>query len=258
MYYAAMQDTSLLDQKSIEITLGSLLGDGSIAINKGYKNARFSFRHSIKQKDYFFWKVGKLKSMSSDNNVWEQTDANSLSNGWGGSKLRFQSLTMDELTKIHSLTTKNGKKIVKRKWLNQMTPLSLLIWWLDDGSIISNHRKGVFCTDSFSYKEVKILCNYMQVVWGIKTKVAPINRENKSYYRLWLYSTDELKKFLRIILPYLEPELESMLYKFLIIYNDSQLQQRWISEICDLTGFSNEVVLRQLLLRKGGLKNPKV
>ena len=36
------------------IILGSLLGDGSLRIDKGYKNARFIVRHSWIQKEYFY------------------------------------------------------------------------------------------------------------------------------------------------------------------------------------------------------------
>ena len=44
-------DTSKLKEQAI--ILGSLLGDGSLKIHSGYKNARFSFRHSYKQQEYF-------------------------------------------------------------------------------------------------------------------------------------------------------------------------------------------------------------
>ena len=44
---------SLLSCQTRSILLGSLLGDGSLKIHKGYQNARFSFRHTIKQQDYF-------------------------------------------------------------------------------------------------------------------------------------------------------------------------------------------------------------
>jgi len=33
-----------------------------------------------------------------------------------------------------------------------------------------------------------------------------------------------------------------MLPKFILLYKDPQLQQRWISEVCALTNFSQDVV----------------
>lgn len=246
-----MKKSFLLD-KSKEIILGSLLGDGSLRIHKDYKNARFSFRHSVRQKDYFFWKVSQLRDISGKKCYWESKDKD----GFGGKKLRFQSVATEQLTDLYNLVCKKGKFRVQRKWLNLLTQLSLAIWWMDDGSIIGNGRKGVFCTESFSYEEQKILARYLKVVWKIKVHIGKIKRvwngKEKTYYRLWIRSSEELKKFLRIILPQLE--IESMLQKFLILYKDINLQQRWISEVVQLTGFKKSVVEKYLEIKKSKYK----
>ena len=52
-----------------------------------------------------------------------------------------------------------------------MTPLSLAIWWLDDGSIIGNGRKGVLCTDGFDEESVHVLARYLEKVWGVYAHV---------------------------------------------------------------------------------------
>lgn len=225
-----------------EIILGSLLGDGSLTLSKGYVHARFSFRHSVRQKDYFFWKANELKSISGEKSVWEQGRGGQ--DGWGRAKWRYQSRALPELTEIHHLAVREGKKFIRRKWLNLMTPLSLLVWWLDDGSLVRNSRRGVFCTDGFSLAEVKILRRYLETKWGVISRVGKLGREGKNYFRLWLTSTEELKKFLRMILPQLK--VETMLSKVIILYNDSELQERWISEVASLTKFPLEVVKTHL------------
>ena len=242
---------TLLSDQWREIVFGSLLGDGSIAINKGYSNARFSFRHSVKQKDYFLWKVENLKEISGDKCVWMQE--NNGKDGFGGAKLRYQSLALPQLTEIHNLVTTKNHKAVRRKWLNLLTPRSLLVWWLDDGSLVADLRKGVFCTDSFSFEEVKIIQSYLRKVWDIKAKIVESrSRRDVIFFRLWLTEREELKKFLRLILPHLK--VESMLYKVLILYKDSELQQRWISEVSELTGFSLATVNKHMVDRKSKLK----
>lgn len=237
-----------LSDRSKEIILGSLLGDGSLKIHKGYKNARFSFRHSIKNKDYFFWKVSQLKEISSIQCFWLQKKGGYSQRD----KLRYQSRAIVELTEMYELTHKQNKLRIRRKWLNKMTPLSLAIWWLDDGSIISNGRKGVFCTDGFEKKSVKVLAKYLQQVWNINVQIAPVgkkqNGKQNKYWRLWLRSTEELKKFLRIILPHIL--IDSALPKVVLMYKDDKLQQRWISEIVQKTDFSKELVLKQTDLKK--------
>src|SRR3989338_4063639 len=116
---------SFLLSKSKEIILGSLLGDGSLRIHKNYKNARFSFRHSIHQKDYFFWKLSQLKDVSGENCYWESKDKDEF----GGKKLRYQSIATQELTDMYNLICKNGR-------LNYTYRL-----------ILENGRKGVFCKE---------------------------------------------------------------------------------------------------------------
>lgn len=166
--------------------------------------------------------------------------------------LRYQSLAIESLTELYRLTNERGKLQIRRKWLNLLTPRSLAVWWLDDGSLIGNGKRGVFCTDSFSYEEHKVLAQYLLKVWKIKTAIGTITRireeKPRVYYRLWVRSSEELKKFLRIILP--EIPVPTMLPKTLLLYKDSQLQQRWISEVVESTSFSREVVERYLTEKK--------
>ena len=238
---------SFLSKRCKEIILGSLLGDGSLRIHVPYKNARFSFRHSANQKEYFFWKVGQLKEISGESSIWQQK-----ADGFGGEKLRYQSLALEPLTELYKLTHSGNQLIIRRKWLNMLTPLPLAIWWLDDGSLISNGKRGVFCTDPFSIKEQKILAQYLLKVWKIKVAIGKITREwsgkKTEYYRLWIRSSEELKKFLRIIMP--EIKIASMLPKIIILYKDSELQQRWISEIVEKTKFPRSLVEEHLLAKQ--------
>lgn len=242
---------SFLSDQCKEIILGSLLGDGSLKIYKPYKNARFSFRHSVCQKDYFFWKVKQLKEISGDKFFWQQG-----SNSLGGEMLRYQSLALESLTELYRLTHEHNRLVVRRRWLNMMTPRSLAIWWLDDGSVIGNGKRGVLCTDPFSFEEQKVLAQYLLTVWKVKTAIGRIVRERYGktveYYRLWIRSSEELKKFLRIIMP--EIPVVAMLPKVILLYKDSQLQQRWISEVIHNTKFSREVVEKYLLEKKDKYK----
>lgn len=244
---------TFLSSRVKAIILGSLLGDGSLKIDKNYANARFSFRHSVNQKEYFLWKVKELKEISGRNS-YSFCEKDGFQKK--GKKMIFQSRALEPLTEIYRLTHKKNKLIIRRKWLNQMTPLALMVWWLDDGSIIGNGRRGVFCTDKFSLKEQKILRKYLLKVWKIKTKIGMITRlykgKEKRYYRLWIRSSNELQKFLEIILP--EMKIESMLNKVLLLYHESELQQRWISKVSQLTGFPLERVKKYVEEKKSRWK----
>src|SRR3989344_5449999 len=97
------KNTSFWSDQCKKIVLGSILGDGSLKIQKPYKNARFSFRHSVQQEEYFFWKVKQLEEISGESCWWRQEK-----NGLGGAMLRYQSEARDSLTDLYRLTHKNG------------------------------------------------------------------------------------------------------------------------------------------------------
>ena len=243
---------SFLSQNCKDLILGSLLGDGSIKIHSGYRNARFSFRHSVKQKDYFFWKIENLKEISGEKCWWRQKG------GFSNSEvLRYQSNALSTLSELYYLTHPGGNLRIRRRWLNKLSPLSLAVWWLDDGSIIANGRKGVICTDAFSEEENKLLKHYLLKVWGVKSTLGKVKRiyqeKERIYWRLWLRSTEELKKFLLVILPFVK--VQSMLSKVVLLYKNSDLQQRWISEVSDKTGFSQDIVKKYIFEKKQKWKN---
>ena len=232
-----MMNSSFLSNKSKEILLGSLLGDGSLRIHTGYKNARFSFRHSIKQKDYFFWKANELKEISGNSYFWKQKPD---SFGFGGEKLRYQSIALSQLTNLYRLTHEKDKLVARSEWLKLFTTLSWAVWWLDDGSLTVHSRRGVICTDSFPYEFQQTLTDYLDETWVIKVKIGKITRiwngKTMEYFRLWIRSGEELKKLLRLVLPHIK--VESMLPKVLLLYRKPELQQRWVSDVNMLTGCS--------------------
>jgi hypothetical protein len=233
-----------LSDRVIEIILGTVLGDGSLKKQKGYSNARLQFRHTERDAEYFFWKTKALQEVTGLKPVNRQKADGYSSFG----KLRFLSRALPELSALHELTHKHNTLLIKRKWLNQMTPLSLAIWWCDDGSLIGEGgRRGVFCTDGFDKKSVQMLSQYLKKVWNVRTVVAPVRNKRdgkqEQYWRLWIRSQEELKKFLRIILPYIP--VRSMLRKVLLLYKDSQFQQRWISEVVSLSKFSQKIVTEE-------------
>ncbi len=233
-----------LSDQARAIILGAILGDGSLKIQKPYTNANLQIRHSEIQKDYLLWKAEKLSEIARVKSISAQkADGYSKNRKW-----RFVSKNLPVLTELHRLTYKHNTLRVRRKWLNQMTSLSLAVWWCDDGSLISyGGRKGVFCTDGFDEATVKILAHYLKVVWGIRTVVASVGRKRdgkqERYWRIWIRSQEELKKFLRIILPHIP--VSSMLKKTILLYKDSQLQQRWISEVISLSRFSRSAVMAE-------------
>jgi len=184
-YLKQFQQISLSDRCK-SIICGTLLGDGCLLLTSGYKNARLSIRHSKTQEEYFQWKVENLQEIASPKSVQVQKppggppfrgDKNSYSKN---EKLLFQSRALETLTTLYKIAYKDKGLSIRRRWLNQLTPLSLAIWWCDDGSIIgSPPRKGVLCTDGFDEKSVRKLARYLDRVWNVYAHVGPIRRNRK-------------------------------------------------------------------------------
>jgi LAGLIDADG DNA endonuclease family len=235
-----------LSMSTKQILLGSLLGDGSLKIAKGYKNARFCERHSIVQEDYLKWKFEHLHPELGGTLSFLLPEKPSFSQH---SKLIYQSAVSEKLTVLHHFTHRQNKKVIQRRWLNHIEPLALAVWWCDDGSLNVVKRQGVFCTDCFSYSELLVLARYLKVDWNCECRIIenPVKNKKKETiridYRLRFASFSNLESFLRLILPYIP--VPSMLYKGMICYEDPKYQQRWISEMQNaLPQFADEIAQR--------------
>ena len=246
-----------LSMSTKQIILGSILGDGSLKIAKNYKNARFSERHSIVQEEYLKWKFNQLKVELNGTLSISKPEKNSYSKK---AKIIYQSTTNENLIALHHLTHVKNKKVIKRNWLNNLDALALAIWWCDDGSLNVLKNQGVFCTDSFTYKEHLLLVRYLEVDWGIHCKIIenPVKNKDKEIIRIdnrLRFSTfQNLQAFFRIILPFIP--VSTMLYKIMICYDDPEYQQRWISEIKQaLPNFSYEIttMYEEPFMRYGNL-----
>ncbi len=234
-----------LSDETKSIILGSLLGDGSLRIHKDENDARFSFRHSRAHEEYFRWKVSAMKEISAD----------ALMHYGKNKKFIFQSQAINELTRIHNVTHYHNQLLIQRRWLNHLTPLSLAIWWCDEGSLVAAGRKGVLCMDGFDQKHVMLVAQYLEVAWKIYGHVGVMRRicrgkkdgEPEDIYRLW-FRTEELKKLLRLLLPHIP--VPSMLKKCMLFYNDPRLQQSWISEMKESLPQFSDCIDQELVNKK--------
>lgn len=165
-----------IPQDSLQVLLGTLLGDGSLKRNKNYANARFQMRHAIRYADWFYWKANKLSMFASAKAIHVQSPSK---NSYGKTPmLHFQTLTSTVLTKIHSIVTKKNKLRIKRSWLNFLSPVALMCWWLDDGALTANWRQGLFCCEGFNKKQQEILVKYLNKVCALRARIVPQDRKS--------------------------------------------------------------------------------
>ena len=106
------------------VMLGSMLGDGHIQF-KYKRNLRYMEAHCIKQLDYLKWK----SKIYGNHFICQPL----CSNGHGPSKrLCFSSI---DLYPYHDLFYKTGEKKITHEILSKLDLVSLLVWYLDDGTL---------------------------------------------------------------------------------------------------------------------------
>jgi len=186
--------------KKSDILIGVLLGDASLQTYTHGKTWRLRFIQSEIHKDYLFHlhdcfqfivKTPPRKSVDSS----------------GYKRWYFNTVVNPELNHFAELfyTSKNRKK-VPSNIQDYFTDRSLAYWFMDDGSLKSNTSAYIFCTDSFSLDELKIL----KELFITKYNVYPsFHKQRKGQYRLYIP-----RKYFETLKEIMEPHIhESFKYK---------------------------------------------
>ena len=117
------------EQKSI--LAGTILGDAYLQ-KTGVKNARLRFEHGDKQKDYLFWKISKFPKLFLGEPKY--LERKHPITGKTYKYWRHQSNSTPELGKWRAIFYKTGKKQIPEELKDFLkNPLSLAVWYMDDG-----------------------------------------------------------------------------------------------------------------------------
>lgn len=195
-----------LTKRQREILVGTLLGDSHLETQNHGKTYRLKVEHSFKQKEYVDWLYGEFKDwVLSSPKVRERfVQLRTVSGVYA--KYYFNTLGVGSLRFYAQQFYVGGKKVVPRlihKWL---TPLALAVWYMDDGSIKSNHHRTVFLnTQGFATRDLRVLQKALLEKFGIKTQLRADRHQQQIYFL-----TETVDKFLTMIERYIIP---SMRYK---------------------------------------------
>lgn len=181
-----------------QIIIGSILGDGCVS-KHSEKGAYLSFSHSIKQKEYFYWKKAYLDPFI--NNDYLTKD----------NCIQCKTIVHKELNKYLNLFyTKDRIKIIPKNIDLYLSPLALAIWIMDDGNLNAGVNMRI-ATMSFTYEENELLKNALKSVFDLNAKVMGFKYRDKQYWQITLnkFNTAKLSNIVR---PYI---IESMKYKIM-------------------------------------------
>ena len=189
-----------LTQRQDAIIVGSLLGDGCLERNG--RNVRLRLEHGKDQKSYLVWKFKELKSVITGS-VMKVHAYHKMSNRFYDS-YRAYTFSNEAMQSYQDRFYLNSKKIIPGNICELLkNPLSLAVWFMDDGYKRNDCNAFRLGTDSFNLEEQKLLQNVLKMNFGIETKM----HKKGKYWNIYIPER-ESKKFVRIIKPYIIPKLK--------------------------------------------------
>jgi len=203
--------THRLSDQQREVILGSLMGDGSLSASRSGHGARFRIGHGAKQADYADWKASLFGNLGVSRST----------NDKGAVFHDIQPLV--ELAELRDAVYLAGKKILSWDYLKALTPLSIALWYQDDGTF-TRRSKGLqertrggsgrseICVQALERTSRQRLRDHLADTWDIHAKL--ITRAGQAVVQ---FPTAETAKLHELVAPYVHP---SMAYKLLPRYRD--------------------------------------
>jgi hypothetical protein len=196
-----------LTERQKEILYGSLMGDA-----KKFHPSSAGFGQGTKQRDYLFWKYFEFENISGSQKLihtpYKGPKGNEL-HDW-----RFYTEANTDIETILSMFYRKnteGKvtKQVTEEILDHLTPLSLAVWYQDDGNTWFYDRFDdtyhpphcVLCTDSFTLESCEIIRKWFKEKHQYDTILVPRNNG----LRIHAAGVRESEHFIEIIKPHVLP-----------------------------------------------------
>jgi len=183
-----------------QVLLGTLLGDAYISPHgvRSNRNSIIEIKHSCNIYDqslYIEWLSSCLGNLFHSQTVCEN-----------GKKIRIRSHAHPIFNKLRdSLYGKDNIKVIKKGYLDMVTPLSLAVWYMDDGGVQNNGKTAKLSTHNFTLKENEIISEWLSAKYNIPNKI----QKDGKYY--WIrFNNEGALKLWRLIDKYI---IQPMWYK---------------------------------------------
>jgi len=191
-----------LNKKQKEIIMGSLLGDGHLETQNYGKTYRLKIEQSFSHKDYVDWLYSNLKDLilTPPKKKIKESFGKRIVN------YSFSTLSLVNFRFFACQFYKNNKKEIPKLIKKWLTPLSMAVWFMDDGQIKSKkHRALLINTQCFSKKELFQLQKALKEKFNVITTL----KKEPTGWRLYFVS-ETVDIFIKLIYPHI---ISSMRYK---------------------------------------------
>lgn len=193
-----------LSHRQRQVIIGTLLGDAHLETQTSGRTYRLRIMHAGSQKAYTEWLYREFENVvagpirekrySVKNKVYHAHWFDTVSS----SSLRFYA---------HQFYP-NGKKQVPKMIRHLLTPLTLAVWYMDDGSIKSHDTRGrILNTQGFQKSDTELLINALNKNFDISARL----RKQSEGFQIFIPAENH-ESLVRIIGIHVIP---SMKYKLL-------------------------------------------
>jgi len=189
-----------------EFMVGTMLGDGCLLVAKNGTNAWLTVKHSYEQLPYVEWKYDIMKSFAG----CDIKHCDDYAHGKLYRKAYFRTICHPVFTDLHNTFYDNGVKVVTNEIVSMLTPFSIAVWFMDDGTRSRNHLE--FATHSYTPPELERLQKVLRRKFNVHTSLwfAQYRKgSNQKMFKIGILKRS-VGDFISIIKPYMIP---SMMYK---------------------------------------------
>jgi hypothetical protein len=197
-----MSTEYLFTTEQWSIINGSLLGDGHIT-NQRYGNSAFAKNQCGKHEDYLKWHFDKLTPYSCSIKYYDNYCL-----GKKYDRISFRTKSNLSFAKLREKWYPSGKKIIPQDL--KLDPLTIAVWFFDDGSNSIKSRCCKFATYCFTKKECEFLAEEL-TNFNIKCNISKKN--------VIIVKTQSYKELVDLIKPYMLWDC----FKHKVQYRDSEL-----------------------------------
>jgi len=186
------------------VVIGSILGDGYVQ-KTGSKNARLRYEHSSKQKLYLVWKVSVLGTLFNGKPVFVERVHPKTNKTY--KYVRHQSNSTPYLGKLRKIFYPEGRKIIPSNLQDLLKhPISLAVWFFDDGYLCKKHQGSYLYLGKVSSEEATVAQIAIHHNFDIDSKVYSKGVKGYALY----FNSANTKKLVELIKEFASSD---MIYK---------------------------------------------
>lgn len=188
-----------ISNKQHAIILGTILGDGCLERNG--RNVRLRLEHGIAQAEYLLWKYTELNTLITGKPMPVHA-LHKKSNKFYES-LRIYTYSDSALEQYWYMFYQTGKKKVPRDIFSLLNdPLSLAVWFMDDGYKRNDCNAFRLNTDGFEESDQQLLCETLEKNFGL---ISNLHKKGATW-NIYL-PQHSAKKFVEIVGSFIVPSL---------------------------------------------------